>query len=62
MNLYVVTCGPGSAYKNYQKTVESSVPISRITPHLKKNQTSELKARCKSVKSLKKIENHLYIN
>jgi len=55
MNLYVVTCGPGSAYKNYQKTVESSVPISRITSHLKKNQTSELKARCKSVKSLKKI-------
>ena len=56
MNLYVTTCGDrGSAYKNYQKTVESPVPISRITPHLTKNQTSELKARCKSVKSVKKI-------
>ncbi len=43
MRLYVVTCGSGSAYKNYQKTVSASVPLSNLNPYLRGNEISELK-------------------
>ena len=51
MRLFVVTCSNTKAYRHYQKTIESTIPISVLKNYLTKKQVSELKKNIKQPKN-----------